>query len=65
MAGDTPIRGYMPVPDSGTQVPSPCGTEEANEGKASGGNKWAKRRFSPGPIQDYDEQKDRLKKGGY
>ena len=59
------LDGYKPVPDSGTQVPSPCGTEEANEGKAAGGNKWAKRKFSPGPMQDFDEQKDSLKKGGY
>lgn len=45
------VNGYQTVPDSGTQVPSTCGTEEQNEGKASGGNKWAKRKFSPGPKE--------------
>ena len=58
------LQGYQTVPDSGTQLPSPCGTEEANEGKASGGNKWAKRKFSPGPVRDFDETKDTLKKAG-
>jgi hypothetical protein len=43
------LQGYQSVPDSGTQLPTPCGTEEANEGKASGGNKWAKRKFKAGP----------------
>lgn len=57
----TYLDGYSTVPDSGTQIPSPCGTEEANEGKASGGNRWARRKFSPGPIQDYDEKLDSLK----
>jgi hypothetical protein len=52
------LDGYQTVPDSGTQLPTPCGTEEANEGKASGGNKWAKRKFTAGPIQDYDETLD-------
>ena len=59
------LSGYRPVPDAGTQVPSPCGTEEANEGKAAGGNKWAKRKFSPGPVIDYDESLDSLPKKGY
>jgi hypothetical protein len=54
------LDGYQTVPDSGTQLPTPCGTEEANEGKAAGGNKWAKRRFTAGPIRDYDESKDAL-----
>jgi len=51
-------RGYQPVPDSGTPLPTPCGTEEANEGTASGGNRWARRKFKAGPIIDYDETKD-------
>jgi hypothetical protein len=57
------LDGYQTVPDSGTQLPTPCGTEEANEGKASGGNKWAKRRFTAGPIIDYDESLDSFGKG--
>jgi hypothetical protein len=36
-------KGYRVVPDAGTPVPSPRGTEVANEGKASS-NKWAKRK---------------------
>ena len=55
------IDGYKPVPDAGAQLPTPCGTEEANERTAKGGNKWAKRKFSAGPIMDYDESKDSLK----
>ena len=54
------LQGYSVVPDAGTQIPSPCGTEEAGEGNASGGNKWAKRKFSAGPIKDYDETLDSL-----
>ena len=61
---DTPLQGYAVVPDSGTQVPSPCGTEESNEGKGRATG-FARRRFSPGPIKDFDEQKDSLKKKGY
>jgi len=62
MATNAPdyCRGYSTVADSGTQIPSPCGTEEANEGTASGGNKWAKRKFSAGPVIDYDESLDRF-----
>ena len=44
------LQGYQTVPDSGTEVPSPCGTEEANEGKGSD-NRWAKRKFSAGPKE--------------
>jgi hypothetical protein len=44
------LDGYQTVPDPGTRVPSVPGTETANEGTASGGNKWAKRKFTAGPI---------------
>jgi hypothetical protein len=44
---ETPLRGYGVVPDSGGPCPysgDGHGTEAANEGKASGGNRWAKRK---------------------
>jgi hypothetical protein len=45
------LWGFRVVADAGTQLPTPCGTEEANEGDASAaGNKWAKRKFKAGPI---------------
>ena len=47
------LQGYQTVPDSGTPIPSPCGTEEANEGNASAaGNKWAKRKYRAAPADD-------------
>lgn len=62
MASDTDaVKNYAVVPDAGTPIPTPCGTEEANEGKAKGGNKWAMRKFTEGPIKDYDEKLDSLK----
>jgi hypothetical protein len=51
------LDGYQTVPDSGGTLPTPCGTEEANEGKAKGGNKWAKRKFATGSAAY--EQEDR------
>ena len=56
------MDGYKPVADGGTQVPSPCGTEEANEGPVGGTatKGWAKRKFRPGPVIDYDEGLDSL-----
>ena len=56
------LDGYKPVGDAGQQVPSPCGTEEANEGPGPGTatRGWAKRKFSPGPVIDYDESLDSL-----
>ena len=45
------LQGYQTVPDSGTPIPAPCGTEEANEGTASAaGNKWAKRKYRSAPA---------------
>jgi hypothetical protein len=56
------MDGYKPVRDSGERVPSPCGTEEANEGPGAGTatKDWAKRKFTPGPVIDYDEGLDSL-----
>lgn len=49
-------RGYSVVPDSGPPCPYARGTEEANEGKAAGGNKWAKRKGGSSSDGDYGEK---------
>jgi len=60
------MDGYKPIKDSGERVPSPCGTEEANEafskqkGSGTAGDDWSQRKFTPGPVIDYDEGKDSL-----
>jgi hypothetical protein len=48
------LQGYQTVPDSGTPIPAPCGTEEANEGKGTD-NRWAKRKYRSAPA-DYSKK---------